>query len=142
MAARTLLLKLHRPGLIHLPPPRRSNSNCPMNLPDFLKKHLLAWEEVFAKQRSLDKALTVAFGILCGVGKCTITRAIGFHNSSSAGPIKNSAHSLRPCAENSRLKSVVKRTMLTASSAGSIGCPLPRSPSRYSYLQPPPPAAL
>lgn len=27
MAARTLLLKLHRRGLLHLPPPRRSNSN-------------------------------------------------------------------------------------------------------------------
>lgn len=52
-----------------------------MNLPDFLRKHLLAWEEVFAQQRSLDRALTVAFGILCGVGKCTITRAIGFHGN-------------------------------------------------------------
>ena len=52
-----------------------------MNLPDFLLQHLAKWTEVFPQQRSLDRAITVAFGILCGVGKATITRAIGFHGN-------------------------------------------------------------
>ena len=52
-----------------------------MNLPDFLLKHLAQWVSVFPQKRSLDRAITVAFGILCGVGKRTITRAIGFHGN-------------------------------------------------------------
>jgi hypothetical protein len=49
-----------------------------MNLVNFLLKHLALWEEVFPQERSLQRALTVAFGILCGVGRRTITRAISF----------------------------------------------------------------
>lgn len=52
-----------------------------MNLPDFLLKHLAQWAVVFPQKRSLNRAITVAFGILCGVGKRTITRAIGFHGN-------------------------------------------------------------
>ena len=52
-----------------------------MNLPDFLLKHLAKWASVFPQKRSLDRAITVAFGILCGVGKRTITRGIGFHGN-------------------------------------------------------------
>lgn len=52
-----------------------------MNLPDFLLKHLALWAVVFPQQRSLNRAITLAFGILCGVGKRTITRAIGFHGN-------------------------------------------------------------
>lgn len=52
-----------------------------MNLPDFLLTHLAQWASVFSQKRSLDRAITVAFGILCGVGKRTITRAIGFHGN-------------------------------------------------------------
>lgn len=49
-----------------------------MNLANFLLKHLALWAEVFPQERSLQRAITVAFGILCGVGSRTITRAIGF----------------------------------------------------------------
>ena len=52
-----------------------------MNLPDFLLQHLAQWAVVFPQKRSLNRAITVAFGILCGVGKRTITRAIGFHGN-------------------------------------------------------------
>ena len=52
-----------------------------MNLPDFLLKHLAQWAVVFPQERSLNRAITVAFGILCGVGKRTITRSIGFHGN-------------------------------------------------------------
>lgn len=49
-----------------------------MTLPDFLFQQLAKWESVFPQQRSHNRAITLAFGILCGVGKRTITRAIGF----------------------------------------------------------------
>ena len=52
-----------------------------MNLPDFLLKHLALWALVFPQQRTLNRAIAVAFGILCGVGKRTITRSIGFHGN-------------------------------------------------------------
>src|SRR5882672_11107668 len=52
-----------------------------MSLPDFLLKHLALWVVVFPQERSLNRAITLAFGILCGVGKRTITRAIGFHGN-------------------------------------------------------------
>jgi hypothetical protein len=52
-----------------------------MNLPDFLLKHLSQWGRVFPQKRTLDRAIAVAFGILCGVGKRTITRAIGFQSN-------------------------------------------------------------
>lgn len=52
-----------------------------MNLPDFLLQHLALWTELFPQQRSLHRAITVAFGLLCGVGKRTITRSIGFQGN-------------------------------------------------------------
>jgi hypothetical protein len=52
-----------------------------MRLPGVLLGNLEKWKSVFAQKRSLDRAITVAFGILCGVGKRTITRAIGFHGN-------------------------------------------------------------
>ena len=52
-----------------------------MNLPDFLFKHLALWALVFPQQRTLNRAIAVAFGVLCGVGKRTITRSIGFHGN-------------------------------------------------------------
>jgi hypothetical protein len=53
-----------------------------MNLLNWLLKFTTAgWENVFAQERSLDRAIALAFGILCGVGKRTITRAITFHGN-------------------------------------------------------------
>ena len=52
-----------------------------MNLLDFLLKQTRLWGFIFPQQRSLERALALAFGILCGVGKRTITRAIGFHGN-------------------------------------------------------------
>lgn len=53
-----------------------------MNLLDWLLNHTAAgWNNVFAQDRSLDRATALAFGILCGVGKRTITRAITFHGN-------------------------------------------------------------
>jgi hypothetical protein len=52
-----------------------------MNLLDFLLKHTGLWNWVFPQERSLQRAIALAFGILCGVGKRTITRAIGFHGN-------------------------------------------------------------
>lgn len=49
-----------------------------MKLPEFLLQHLALWVNVFPQQRTLQRAITVAFGILCGVGKRTITRSISF----------------------------------------------------------------
>ena len=47
-----------------------------MNLPDFLRKQTAQWDQVFAQTRTLQRAVTLGFGILCGLGKRTITRAI------------------------------------------------------------------
>src|SRR5262252_4074690 len=52
-----------------------------MKLLSFLQKHTQQWRQVFAQDRSLDRAVTMAFGILCGVGKRTLTRAIGFQGN-------------------------------------------------------------
>ena len=53
-----------------------------MNLLNWLLKFTTAgWENIFAQERSLDRAIALAFGILCGVGKRTITRAITFHGN-------------------------------------------------------------
>jgi hypothetical protein len=49
-----------------------------MNLLSYLLKQTARWNFVFPQQRSLDRALTLAFGILCGVGRRTLTRAILF----------------------------------------------------------------
>jgi len=49
-----------------------------MNLLTYLLKQTAGWAFVFPQQRSLQRALTLAFGILCGVGRRTLTRAISF----------------------------------------------------------------
>lgn len=49
-----------------------------MKLLDVLLRHTQRWLFVFPQTRSLDRAITLAFGILCGMGKRTLTRAISF----------------------------------------------------------------
>ncbi len=49
-----------------------------MNLLSYLLKQTTRWAFVFPQPRSLQRAITLAFGILCGVGKRTLTRAISF----------------------------------------------------------------
>lgn len=52
-----------------------------MKLLDLLLNHARLWKFVFPQERSLERALALAFGILCGVGKRTLTRAIGFQGN-------------------------------------------------------------
>jgi DDE superfamily endonuclease len=52
-----------------------------MNLLDYLLKQTRLWAFVFPQERSLERALALAFGILCGVGKRTLTRAISFQGN-------------------------------------------------------------
>jgi hypothetical protein len=52
-----------------------------MNLLTYLLKHTSAWAFVFPQQRTLQRAIALAFGILCGVGRRTLTRAISFHGN-------------------------------------------------------------
>ncbi len=52
-----------------------------MKLLQALLKFVEKWDSVFPQHRSRQRARALAFGILCGVGKRTITRAIGFHGN-------------------------------------------------------------
>ena len=52
-----------------------------MKLLEKLLEQTRRWSFVFAQDRTLDRALALAFGILCGVGKRTLTRAIAFHGN-------------------------------------------------------------
>lgn len=52
-----------------------------MNLVNFLLEHMALWADVFPQHRSLQRAITVAFGLLCGMGKRTLTRSIGFQGN-------------------------------------------------------------
>ena len=52
-----------------------------MKLLDTLLQHTQGWRFVFPQVRSLERAIALAFGILCGVGKRTLTRAISFHGN-------------------------------------------------------------
>ena len=52
-----------------------------MKLLDCLWRHTQRWAFVFPQERSLHRALALAFGILCGVGKRTLTRAISFQGN-------------------------------------------------------------
>ena len=52
-----------------------------MKLLQALLKLVEKWDSVFPQHRSRQRARAMAFGILCGVGKRTITRAIGFHGN-------------------------------------------------------------
>lgn len=49
-----------------------------MNLLTYLLEQTARWNFVFPQDRSLQRAVTLAFGILCGVGRRTLTRAISF----------------------------------------------------------------
>ena len=52
-----------------------------MTLLECLMKHLERWGGILAQRRSLERVIAVGMGILCAVGKRTITRAIGFHGN-------------------------------------------------------------
>lgn len=52
-----------------------------MNLLSYLREQTTGWAFVFPQERTLQRAIALAFGILCGVGKRTVTRAIGFHGN-------------------------------------------------------------
>jgi len=52
-----------------------------MKLLDTLLQHTQGWRFVFPQMRSLERAIALAFGILCGVGKRTLTRAISFQGN-------------------------------------------------------------
>jgi hypothetical protein len=52
-----------------------------MNLLNYLIKQTQLWIFVFPQDRSLQRAVALAFGILCGVGKRTLTRAISFQGN-------------------------------------------------------------
>jgi hypothetical protein len=52
-----------------------------MKLLELLLQYSRRWAFVFPQERSLERALALAFGILCGVGKRTLTRAITFQGN-------------------------------------------------------------
>ena len=53
-----------------------------MNLSSYLLEQLTTgWASVFAQKRTMQRALALAFGLVCGVGKRTVTRAICFHGN-------------------------------------------------------------
>jgi len=52
-----------------------------MNLVHYLLEQTKRWAFVFPQERSLSRAIALAFGILCGVGKRTLTRAISFQGN-------------------------------------------------------------
>jgi hypothetical protein len=52
-----------------------------MKLLQYLLQQTQLWAFVFPQERSLQRALALAFGILCGVGKRTLTRAISFQGN-------------------------------------------------------------
>jgi hypothetical protein len=52
-----------------------------MKLLTYLLAATQGWSCVFAQPRSLQRALTLAFGLLCGVGRRTITRAIALQGN-------------------------------------------------------------
>ena len=52
-----------------------------MNLVNYLLKQTARWTFVFPQERSLQRAIALAFGILCGVGRRTLTRAISFQGN-------------------------------------------------------------
>ncbi len=52
-----------------------------MKLLTYLLQQTARWASVFPQDRSLQRAIALAFGILCGVGRRTLTRAIAFHGN-------------------------------------------------------------
>ncbi len=52
-----------------------------MNLLRYLFEQTARWRFVFPQDRSLQRAIALAFGIVCGIGRRTLTRAILFHGN-------------------------------------------------------------
>ena len=52
-----------------------------MNLLTYLLEQTGRWNFVFPQARTLQRAIALAFGLLCGVGRRTVTRAIGFQGN-------------------------------------------------------------
>jgi hypothetical protein len=52
-----------------------------MTLPSYIRQQTARWNKVFKQPRTVERAVTLGFGILCGLGKRTITRAIGFQGN-------------------------------------------------------------
>lgn len=52
-----------------------------MNLVTYLLEQTARWALVFPQERSFYRAIALAFGILCGVGRRTLTRAISFQGN-------------------------------------------------------------
>ena len=52
-----------------------------MTLPGYIGKQTARWNGVFKQTRTVERAVTLGFGILCGLGKRTLTRAISFQGN-------------------------------------------------------------
>ena len=52
-----------------------------MNLLTYLLEQTDRWKFVFPQTRTLQRAIALAFGLLCGMGRRTVTRAIGFQGN-------------------------------------------------------------
>ncbi len=52
-----------------------------MNLVTYLLEQTGRWNFVFPQTRTLQRAIALAFGLLCGMGRRTVTRAIGFQGN-------------------------------------------------------------
>jgi hypothetical protein len=52
-----------------------------MKLVDCLIQHLNDWADVLPQRRSLERTTALGVGLLCGLGRRTITRAIGFQGN-------------------------------------------------------------
>ena len=58
-----------------------------MKLLDCLLQHTQRGHLVFPQARRLERALALAFGIRCGVGQRTLTRASSYTSASASGTI-------------------------------------------------------
>ena len=52
-----------------------------MKLADCLLQHLNSWAPCLPQQRTVDRLTALGVGLLCGLGKRTLTRAISFHGN-------------------------------------------------------------
>jgi hypothetical protein len=83
-----------------------------MNLLDFLLQRTGDWAGVFRQQRSRMRAITVAFGLLCGVGKRTVTRAIHFHgNTQKDGSADDKVFSRSPWEPQELFHPIIERAI-------------------------------
>ena len=51
-----------------------------MLLENFLLHLLAGWAPAFRQKRTCERAIALALGLLCGLGRRTVTRAICFNN--------------------------------------------------------------